>query len=145
MVSRQVQSSSVGRRRWWARHDYRRWQPETHLGFWNQINPQRKNVSERSDFGFWIANRVITTPLYPIFWKASQQDRLKNCWMVWQVIWIRTIVKPPFWGPILNFYYINDLWSMTTSQGWSLCTQVWLYVKNFQSNIITHFLFIFSI
>ena len=39
--------------------------------------------------------------------------------------------RPLFWGPILNFYSINDLWTTTTcqqpplffgSQGWSLYT-----------------------
>ena len=44
--------------------------------------------------------------------------------------------RPPFCGPILNFYNINDLWTTTTCQQrplfvgpeGGLCTQVWLYI-----------------
>ena len=47
--------------------------------------------------------------------------------------------RPPFCGPNLNFYNINDLWITTTCQQRSLflgpkggrCTQVWLYLTKY--------------
>ena len=50
--------------------------------------------------------------------------------------------RPPFWGSIYNFNHINDLWTATTCQQWSLslgpeggrCSLVWLHFLNFSSN-----------
>ena len=95
----------------------------------------------------WLIGWPLTLPMWlgkktkvgEAFLKTNSKNKLvkkySHTWVNDHLSIATTCLqRPQFWDPILNIYYINDLWTKTTCQQWRLpwdprggrCIQVWL-------------------